>query len=81
MTRDLYNFNLLAKLMVLLYDIILFNLATVEAILMWISAEQVPSSHRVVPTYLKLVSSSNFRLFVLTSALVWFLLFVISFLC
>ena len=51
MTRDLYNFNLLAKLMVLLREI-LINLAIAaiaEAILMWISAEQVPSLHRVVP--------------------------------
>ena len=41
----------------------LFNLAitaTAEANLMQISAEQVPSLHRVAPRYLKLVTSSNF---------------------
>ena len=37
-TRDLYNLNLLAKLMVLLHQV-LFNLAFAEAILMQISAE------------------------------------------
>ena len=45
---DSYNMNLLAKLMVFLCRI-LFNLATAaiaEAILMRISAEQVPSLHR-----------------------------------
>ena len=70
MTRDLYSLNLLAKLMVLLHQI-LFNLATAatsaEAILMPISAEQVPSLHRVAHRYLKLVTSCNFWLFVLVS--------------
>ena len=33
------------------------------------SAEQVPSLHRVAPTFLKLVTSSNFWPFVLISAL------------
>ena len=53
-TTDLYNLNLLVKLMVLPHHI-LFNVATAaiaEAILMWISAEQVPSLHRVTPRYL-----------------------------
>ena len=61
-TKHLYNLNLLAKLMVLLSQI-LFNLATAdiaEAILMQISAEQVPSMHRGAPRYLKEVTSSNF---------------------
>ena len=51
--RDLYN--LLAKLMVLLRQI-LVNLAIAaitEVILMRISAEQVPSLHRVAARYLK----------------------------
>ena len=45
LTRNLYNLNLLVKLMLLLYQI-LFNLtiaATAEAIMMQISAMQVPS--------------------------------------
>ena len=61
-TGDLYNLNLHAKVMYLLRHI-LFNLAIVaiaEAILMLISAEQVPSLHRVAPRYLKLVTSFNF---------------------
>ena len=60
-TRDLHSFNLLAKLMVL-HCQILFSLAIAaiaEAILMWISAEQVPSFHRVAPSYLKLVRGSD----------------------
>ena len=51
--------NLLAKLVVLLQQI-LFTLATAaiaEAILMLISAEQVPSLHRVASSYLKLLIS------------------------
>ena len=31
----------------------LFSLTIVEAILMWTSAEQVPSLHRVAPRYIK----------------------------
>ena len=61
-TKDLYRLNLLEKLMVL-HRQILFSLAIAaiaEAILMQISAEQVPSLHRVAPSYLKLVTSSNF---------------------
>ena len=61
MTRDLYNFKLFAKLMALLHQI-LFSLAVAaatHAILMWISAEQVPSFHRVAPSYLKLVRGSD----------------------
>ena len=61
MTRDLYSLNLLAKLMVLHHQI-LFSLAIAaitEAILMWISAEQVPSLHKVAPKYLTLITSSD----------------------
>ena len=79
MTKDLYSLNLLAKLMVL-HRQILFSLATaaiVEAILMQTSAEQVPSLHRVAPGYLELVTSSNFGLFMLMSALMLFALLVI----
>ena len=83
MTRALYN--LFAKLMVLLRKI-LFNLAiaaVAEAILMRISAEQVPSLHRVAPRFLKLVTSSNVWRFMLISALMLFVLLVtiLLFLC
>ena len=43
---------------------------------MRISAEQVPSLHRVALRYLKLVTSSNFWLFMLISALMLFVLLV-----
>ena len=62
MTRDLWDFNLLVKLMVL-HRQVLFSLAVAaitEAILMQTFAEQVPSLHRVAPRYLKLVTASNF---------------------
>ena len=52
---------------------ILCNLAVAaitEAILMWTSAEQVPSLHRVAPRYMKVVSFSDFWLFMVISALV-----------
>ena len=61
-TRDLWDFNLLVKLMVL-HRQVLFSLAVAaitEAILMQTFAEQVPSLHRVAPRYLKLVTASNF---------------------
>ena len=61
-TRDLYNLNLHSKLMVL-HRQILLNLtiaAIAEAIRIRMSAHLVPSLHRVVPRYLKLVTSSNF---------------------
>ena len=77
-TRDLYSLNLLAKLMVLRCQI-LFSLVIVgiaESILMQTSAEQVPSLHRVAARYLKLVTSSNFRQPVLTSAAMLFTLLV-----
>ena len=86
MISDSYNMNLLAKLMVFLCRI-LFNLATAaiaEAILMRISAEQVPSLHRVAPRYLKLVTFSNFWPFKLISALMLLVLLVmilLFFLC
>ena len=60
MTSDLDNLNLYAKLMVLLHQI-LFSLAfAVKSILRWISAEHVSSLHGLAPSYLKLVTSSNF---------------------
>ena len=78
MTRDLHNFNLLAKLMVLLRQI-LFNLAVAAiagANLMWISAEQGPSLNRVVPRYLKLVVPQDFWPFMLISAPTLFVLLI-----
>ena len=75
-TRDLYSLNLLAKLIVL-HRQILFSLtiATIaEAILIRVSAEQVPSLHRVSPRYLKLVTCFNLCLAVLISALMLFVL-------
>ena len=59
---------------------ILFSLAIAEAILMQTSAEQVPSLHRVAPRYLELVTSCNFWLFKLISALMLFMLLVMIFL-
>ena len=61
---------------------ILFSLAIVviaEAILVWISAEQVPSLHRVGHRYLKLLTSSDFPPFILISALILFVLVMIVF--
>ena len=75
----MYSLNLLAKLIVLHHKILL-NLpiaATAEAILMQTSAEQVPSLHRVAPRYLELVTSCNFWLFKLISALMLFMLLVV----
>ena len=72
-TRDSYHLNLLVKLMVLLHET-LVNLAIAEAILMWISAEQVPSLHKVAPRYLKLVTSSAFWPFMLIYAPMLFVL-------
>ena len=60
------SLNLLAKLMVL-HRQILFSLAIAaiaEAILM-MSAEQMPSLHRVAPRYFKLVTTSNIWPFML----------------
>ena len=71
MTRDLYNLNLLAKLLIL-HSKILLNLAIAaiaEAIVIRISAEQVPSLYGVAPRYMKLVTFSNFWLFILIAAL------------
>ena len=73
-TRNLNNFNLLVKLMVLLHHV-LFSLAiaaNAKAILMQISAEQVPSLHRVASRYLKLVTSSNFWPLMLAFSLMLF---------
>ena len=65
MIRDLYSFILLAKLMVLLRQI-LFTQAiavTAEAILMRVSAEQMPSLHRIAPKDFMLVTSPNLQMF------------------
>ena len=83
MTRDLWSLNSFAKLMVL-HRQIPFNLAIAaiaEAILMRISVELVSSLHRVAPRYLKLVTSSYFRPFMLISALMLFVLLVVIFSC
>ena len=64
----MYSLTVLAKLM-MLHCQSLLSLAIAEAILMLTSAEQVPSLHRVAPRYLKLVTFSNFWLFILISAL------------
>ena len=40
------------------------------------SVEHEPSLHRIAPSYLKLVTSSNFWLFMLISALMLFMLLV-----
>ena len=69
-TRDLHSLNVRAKLVVL-HRQILFSLAIAaitEAILVRISAEQVPSLHMVAPRNLKVVKSSNFWPFMLISA-------------
>ena len=61
-TRDLSSLNLLAKLMVLHFQI-LFSLAIAaiaEVILKRTSAEQMLSLCRVAPSYLKQVTSSKF---------------------
>ena len=81
-TRDLFNWNLTLKLMALLRHS-LFNLAItviVQTILMQVSAEQLLSVHRVAPRYLKLVSSSNFCLFMLIFVLMSFALLIMIFL-
>ena len=59
--RDLYSLNLLAKVMVLHYYILLsLAIALIaEAIQMQTSAEHVLSLHRVAPRYLKLATSST----------------------
>ena len=55
---------------------ILFSLAIAEAILMQTSDQQVPPLQRVAPRYLKQVTSFNFWLFMLISALMLFSLFI-----
>ena len=63
----------------MLHHQILFSLgiaAIAEVILMWTSAEQVPSLHRIAPRYLKLITYSNFWPFMLISALMLFVLFI-----
>ena len=76
MTRDLWSLNLLAKLIVFhrRIPLSLAIAAIAEAILNWTLAEQVPSLHRVAPSYLKLVTSSNFWPFMLISVLMLFVL-------
>ena len=62
----MYHLKLLATLMVVLRQI-LFILAIdaiAEAILMRISAEQVPFLNRIASRYLKLVTSFNFWPFI-----------------
>ena len=62
-----------------LHHKILFSVAIVaiaEAILMRISAEQVPSLHRVSSRYLKLVTSFDFWPFMQIPALTLFVLLV-----
>ena len=54
----------------------MFHLAITEASLLQISAEQVPSLHRVAPRYLKKVTFSNFWPLMLISALLLFVLLV-----
>ena len=58
---------------------ILFNPAIAviaETILMRISAEQMPSLHWAAPRRLKLITLSNFWMFLLISALMCFMLLV-----
>ena len=77
MTRDLHSLNLLATLM-MLHHHILFSLAIAaiaKAILMWTSADQVPSLHHVA-AHLKLVASFHSRPFMLISVLKLFVLLV-----
>ena len=57
------------------------NLATTaiaEAILMRVSAKQVPHLHRGVPKHLKLITSSNFWPLMLISALMLLVLLVMT---
>ena len=64
MTGDFYKLSMLLRQ-------ILINLAIAaiaEAILLRISAEQVPSLHRIAPRYLRLVTASNFWPFMQNSA-------------
>ena len=71
--------NLSAELMVL-HLLIVFSLAIAaiaEVILVWTSAEQVPSLHGVAPRYLKVVTSSNVWPFMQISALMLFVLLVL----
>ena len=73
--KRLVDLELACKPMVLNCQV-LFNLATAataEAILLWISAEQVPSLQRIAPRYLKLVTSSNFWPFMQISAMLFML--------
>ena len=58
----------------LLHHHVLFSLAIAviaEGIFMWTSDQQVPSLHRVALRYLKLVTFSNFWLFMHGSASAW----------
>ena len=67
--------DLFAKLMVC-HCKTLFNLAIVQAILMWISVEWVPALHRVASRDLKQVTFSNFWPFMLIPALMLFVLLI-----
>ena len=61
MTKRLVQFELACKADGVAQILLSLAIAAIaEAILMQISAEQVPSLHRVFPRYLKLATSSNF---------------------
>ena len=75
LTRDLYNLNLLAKLMGHLRQFNLTIASITEAILMRISAEHVPVLQSC-STYLKWIASYTFCLFMLIAALMMFVLLV-----
>ena len=75
MTMDV-QFELNPMLMELLRQMAISAIA--EAILMRISAKQVPSLHRVAQKHLKLVTSSHFWPFLLISTLMLFVLLVIN---
>ena len=65
MTGDSCNLNLLVKLRVLLRQGLISLVIAGGAILLWISAEQVPSLHMVAARYLRVVIASGFRSFML----------------
>ena len=69
--KRLEQLELVCELMAWLRQVLL-NLAIAaiaEAILVWISVEQVPFLHRVAPIYLKMVTSFNFCPLTLVSTL------------
>ena len=78
MTNDWHSLSLLATLMVLYRPIVISLVIAAIAEAVWIrtTAEQVPSLHRLAPSYLELVTSANFWSFVLIAALMLFVLLV-----